>query len=454
MKRPESDKLFEQRKAGFIEAWKEFICFPSVSSDPAHDTDCRRCAEWLVAGIARSGLNARLIETPGKPLVLGERIGKSGRPAILLYGHYDVQPVDPVDEWITPPFSPEIRGGRMFGRGAQDNKGQFTYAWKAIETVLAECDPRITVKVIIEGEEESGSSGTSAVLPDLRRELSADILMSCDTGTVAPGIPTITLGLRGMAYMTVTLEGPLMDLHSGAHGGKAPNPATELARLLATLHNDEGGIAVDGFYDGVWEPTEEQRRLLAAAPFDPREYERATGVAAVAGESRFSPAERVGLRPALDVNGISSGYCGHGIKTIIPKSASSKISVRLVPGQEPERVLKLLEMHLVSKAPAGLKLTIGEKGAAGGAVSLDPHSRYARQAADVLHEITGKQAVFSWCGASIPVISLLSQVSGAEPLMVGFGSDEEDRVHAPNESFSLEQFKDGFGFVATFVAGL
>ncbi len=454
VKRFESGKLFEERKTGFIETWQEFIRFPSVSSDPDNDADCRRCAEWLAAGIAGSGLDARLVETPGKPLVLGERLGKPGRPTILLYGHYDVQPVDPIEEWISPPFSPEIRAGRLFGRGAQDNKGQFTYAWKAIETLLAECEQDISVKVIVEGEEESGSAGIAAVLPDLKSDLRADILLSCDTGTVAPGIPTITLGLRGIAYMTVTVEGPLMDLHSGVHGGKAPNPATELARLLATLHNPDGSIAIDGFYDGVSEPTEDQRVLLAARSFDPRVYERATGVAPVAGESRFSPAERVGFRPSLDINGISSGYCGHGMKTIIPKSASAKISVRLVPGQEPQRVLELLESHLGTHAPRGLILTIAEKGAAGGAVSLDPHSPHAKRAAAILHETTGKQTVFSWCGASIPVISLLSRVSGAEPLLVGFGNDEEDRIHAPNESFSLEQFKDGFRFVASFVAGL
>ncbi|MCE9612794.1 MAG: M20/M25/M40 family metallo-hydrolase [Lentisphaerae bacterium] len=445
---------FDQNRDRIVSQWMELLAFPSISTEPAHHRDCLACAEWLVRHLHSIGFdNARLLQTPGKPVVFAERPGRPGKPVVLFYGHYDVQPVDPVSEWRTPPFTPTLLDGRMRARGAQDNKGQHFYALKALETLIRDDRLQATVKIIIEGEEECGSHGISATMTEWRERLQADLLLITDIAMDGPRTPTITMGLRGLIHLTAELSGPLRDLHSGAHGGVAPNPALELPRLLATLHARDGVIAVPGFYDGVQPISPEEKVLALSMPFDPELYRRQTGVPPTGGERGRPVAERLGLRPCIDVNGIHAGFDGPGVKTIIPAKARAKLTARLAAGQDPALCLAALEAHLRQHAPEGLTLTIVEKGVGGPGFRLSPQSEWIARAAATLRGMYNTEPTRRWEGASIPVIAGLARVSGAEPLLVGFGL-EEDSIHAPNESFALEQFRNGYLYVASLLAGL
>jgi acetylornithine deacetylase/succinyl-diaminopimelate desuccinylase-like protein len=443
--------MFERNLSAFIEDWFAFLRFPSVGTDPAHAADCRSCAEWLCCLISESGFNARVLETGSIPAVYAERRGGSGRPTVLFYGHYDVQPVDPLPEWKSPPFEPELRGGRVYARGASDNKGQVMSALKAMEQLVRLDALDATVRILIEGEEESGSGGVARNLAAWSDLLRADVLMVCDTGMAPGGAPALTIGLRGLVHATVEIGGPSRDLHSGVHGGVAPNPAAGIARLVAGLHDDCGRIAVDGFCDGIEPPTQRERELAGLKTFDERAYRNDAGVPPVAGDLRFTPVERLAFQPSIDVNGLRSGYDGSGTKTIIPSRARAKLTCRLAAGQDPERCLALLKRHLESHAPPGLELRITESGVAGPGFRLDPDSATARKAMAVLDAISDKPAEMIWEGASIPIVSGLARISGAEPLLAGFASPV-DSIHAPNESFSLEQFRMGFEYAARLLA--
>jgi acetylornithine deacetylase/succinyl-diaminopimelate desuccinylase-like protein len=447
------DRWFISQRERYFDEWKELLGFPSISADPAHEADCGACARWLMRHLSDMGLPSEVLPTAGRPAVFAQRPGDEGAPTVLFYGHYDVQPVDPLSDWISPPFEPALRDGRIYARGASDNKGQLFYSLKAIETLIRNGQLRLPVKVLIEGEEETGSRGLSDRLESWRDRLKADVLLVTDTGTVASGAPTLVMGLRGIIHVSLALSGPRHDLHSGIHGGLAPNPATEMARLIATLHRPDGAIAVPAFYDGVVEPTPRERELLSSEPFDAEAYRTLTGVPPVSGDPRFTPPERVGFRPSLDVNGIHSGYAGSGIKTIIPAEAAAKLTARLVAGQDPCRCLDALVAHLERNSPAGLNLRITEKGVGGPALRLNPDSPLVTQAKAVLDQITGQKTVFLWEGASIPIVASLARMAQAEPLLAGFGH-ERDSVHAPNESFSLEQFRRGYLYVALMLAAL
>ena len=444
---------FEQNKDRYVSEWTELVSFPSVSADPAHDADCIACAEWLVAHLQEMGFESRLLETATKPAVFAERKGADGKPTVLFYGHYDVQPVDPLDQWTSPPFELTPRDGRLYARGAEDNKGQLFYALKAIETLIQNNALDLTVKIIFEGEEECAGSSLSEALPGWKDMLAADVLMVTDTGMVRSGAPTIIMGLRGIVHLTATLTGAPRDLHSGVHGGLAPNPANAMARLVASLHNDDGSIAVEGFYDSLLPPSEHERKLAARTPFDPQVYRDQAGTEPCAGEKEYSPTERVGFRPSLDANGIVSGYGGTGSKTIIPSTAIAKLTARVVPDQDPEFCLKAIIAHLEKHAPEGLRLEITEQGVGGAGLRLDPDSPIVAQATEVLDQLTDLKTAFLWEGASIPVIPDLAEAAGAQPLLVGFGK-EEDRVHAVDESFSLEQFRLGYLYVAGMLTSL
>lgn len=441
------EKYFKEHIGRFVEDWKQFLSFASISADPTRENDCRDCANWLAEHLRGMGFQSRLLETGSKPVVFAERKAGAEKPVVLFYGHYDVQPVDPLDEWLSPPFTPTPRNNRLYARGAEDNKGQVFYFLKAVEFLIRHDLLNATVKVIVEGEEENGSRGIASSLESWRDLIKADILVVTDANTVPSGAPTIIMGLRGLIHLSVTLTGPTHDLHSGVHGGAAPNPATELTRLLASLHNTDGSIAVEKFYGFVRAPTERERALANGAAFDPDLYRTKTGVPPTAGEKQFTPPERVGFRPCIDINGIHSGYEGSGMKTIIPAKATAKITARLVPDQDPAACLKAIIYHLRARAPDGLRLDISDAGVAGPGFRLNPDSPVVARAQKALDGLTDKKTVFLWEGASIPVIWALSQAAGAELLLVGFG-DEEGRAHAPNESFSLEQFKLGFMYVA------
>lgn len=447
------ESIFGAESDRYLREWQELLAFPSISAATEHSQDCRRCAEWLAAHVAQLGFASRLAPTESHPVLIAERPGKPGAPVVLFYGHYDVQPVDPIDLWITPPFSPSIRNGRMYARGAQDNKGQCFAAIKAMEALIRADKLNCTIKLVIEGDEEAGRMPILPLLEQEKAFLQSDLVMAADSGTVASGAPTITMGLRGIVYLTAMLYGPDHDLHSGVHGGRAPNPALGMARLIATLHDASGRIAVAGFYDGVREPTPEERALANATTLDPVWYKSVTGVEPVAGEQGYTPVERTGFRPALEVNGIHSGYGGQGSKTIIPCCAMVKLSARLVPGQQPETILQRIITHLEKNVPRGTRLEITEKGIGGPAVRIDPSSPVIRQATSVLNELSPLPTAFLWEGASVPILSYLPAIAGAPALLVGFGG-EADNIHAPNESYSIEQFKSGFLYTGMFLSRL
>lgn len=453
MTKHELDRHFEATRARFLREWEQFLAFPSISIDPDHAGDCTRCAEWLAGHLRAMAFSVRLIPTVSHPVLLAERPGRIGAPTVLFYGHYDVQPVDPVELWQTPPFQPSWRDGRVYARGAEDNKGQLFAALKAIETLIAADRLNVTMKILIEGDEETGRMPLLKVLDDERAALRADLVMAADTGTISSGAPTITVGLRGIVHLTAVLKGPSHDLHSGVHGGRAPNPANAMARLVASLHDETGRVAVPGFYDGVTEPSSEEHRLANAAPLDSTWYEGVTGVPPVGGERGYTPLDRTAFRPALDLNGFHSGYGGAGSKTIIPARAEVKISARLVPGQQPDRILERLIEHLRRGVPPGLQLEITDQGIGGPAVRVpidDPSVRLART---VLAELSALPVAFLWEGASVPILSYLPAIAGGPALLVGFGN-EKDNIHAPNESYSLEQFRLGYLYTALYLSRL
>ena len=453
MDRRALEQHFDANVRRYLDEWQEFLRFPTVSADPARHQDCLDCAHWLTRHLAAMGLDAKLLETPSKPVVYAEHKGRPGKPRVLFYGHYDVQPADPLDQWTSPPFEPAERDGRIYARGAEDNKGQVMFVLKALETLIHAASLELNVKVVLEGEEESGSRGMAGRLPKWRRLLRSDVLMVCDTGMAQSGAPTIIMGLRGVIWLTATLRGAHHDLHSGVHGGAAPNAAQEMARLLASLHRADGSIAVEGYYDDVPDITARERALAAEAGFDPAAYERETGVPPVAGEPGLPPELRIGFRPTVELNGVHSGYGGAGGKTVIPAEAVAKISSRLVAGQDPARCMDALVRHLERHAPRGLKLEISEKSLSGPGLKLNPDSPLSAKARAVLGQLSDKPVVFLWEGASIPVVAALARESGAEPLLVGFGMDE-DRIHAPNESFPLERFKLGYLYAGLLLSSL
>lgn len=444
---------FERNRERYWADWKEAVRFPSLGADAAHAGDCRACAAWFAGRLAAAGFRAELLETGAPPAVFAERKGRAGSPAILIYGHYDVQPADPLEAWETPPFEPVFRDGKLYGRGAQDNKGQLAYVLAALDTLnRLGGDGLCTVKVLLEGQEESGSSGLSLLLPAWADRLKADVLLVTDTFLAASGAPSIVMGLRGIVHWTLTVEGPLRDLHSGSHGGVAPNPATALCRLIAGLHRPDGSVAVEGFDAGCRPPSARERELLAREPFDPEHYRAQTGVPPAGGETALPALERLGFRPTIEVNGVHGGYGGAGSKTIIPATAFAKMTARLAGGQDPAAVLAAVEAHVRRHAPAGLRVTMSEMTVGGPALRLDADSPLAARAAAVLQDVCGREAAFHWEGASIPVLSLLAKVAGAEPLITGFGL-EEDHVHAPNESFAQDRFRLGFLYVVRLLSG-
>ncbi|OGV62591.1 MAG: hypothetical protein A2498_15930 [Lentisphaerae bacterium RIFOXYC12_FULL_60_16] len=444
-KRSALDQAFEQRWKTLLGEWIEFLKFPSISAQPSYDSECSRCAAWLVQWLKGNGFHAWLEPTRSKPLVRAHRDGLPGAPHVLYYGHYDVQPVDPVDAWTTPPFDPVYRNDRLYARGAEDNKGQIWFTLQAMATLIAMGNPMPPIDILLEGEEECGSAGITEWLQAHAGDIRSDILLVTDTNTVPDGRPTLVMGLRGIIHATAVLQGPAYDLHSGVHGGVAPNPATGLARLLTSLHDAQGRIAVEGFHDGILPLSPAEKAETARARFDPEQYRHATGVPPCAGDPDRTPIERAGFLPSIDINGIHAGYSGSGIKTIIPATATVKLTARLAAGQDPDHCLDCLCRHLERQVPKGLTLAITERGIGGKGFRLAPDTPLVQQTLMVLEKLQEGEPARLWEGASIPVVSALQSASGADPVLVGFG-DEADRIHAPDESFSREQMRRGFVF--------
>lgn len=425
----------------------ELLRFESVGADPGKLKECVSCALWLKKWLEAIGFEGELLMNDIKngkaepPVLYAEKIGSEGAPTVLIYGHYDVQPSDPLSEWLTPPFEPTEKDGRIYCRGAQDDKGQFFAFLNGIKDYLA-TNPSIvpTIKIILEGQEESGSEALIAMAESMRKRIAADILLVCDTSAASDLRPAIVAGLRGVSHFTIRLKGPSRDLHSGSYGGIAPNPAQAIAEIVASLHNADGSIAVEGFYNGIERPTSEEIAAAEAGGDTQETYEADIGCEAVGGEEGKSIIERNSFEPTIEVNGIHSGYSGPGSKTVIPSEAFAKISMRLVPGQSIRAVRDAVTEHLKAHCPRGMTLSIEDYTLGAGGFRLPLASPLFRLASDVLSEMDNRGAVYQWDGASIPVISVLKEISGAAPLIVGWGQ-AEDKIHSPNESYSLAQFE-------------
>ena len=434
----------------------ELLKFQTIGADPMHLRDCVQCAMWLKAWLAKLGFAGELMTEGGNPpFLLAERKGSEGAPTVLLYGHYDVQPPDPLDEWETPPFEPTIRDGRVHARGAQDDKGQFFAFLCGMRDFLASVgDGEVpTIKVLLEGQEESGSVVLGRLAPSIRSRLRADVLAVCDTPAAKGLRPAIVAGLRGVSHFTLRLEGANRDLHSGEYGGIAPNAAQAMCELLASLHDENGAIAVPGFSTGMEPPTEAERTAAESAAVSPEEFEQDVGVPPVGGERGLTLTERNSFKPTIEVNGVHSGYGGPGSKTVIPCHALAKLSMRLAPGMNPKNAFAALERHLKAHLPLGMKLFLEEVTGEAAGFRLPLASPLFRLASHVLAELDPRGAVYQWDGASIPIVSTLRTLSCAAPLLVGFGQSE-DKIHSPNESFGFAQFDLCRSWAAKILAAL
>ncbi len=432
----------ESRRQSHLDELFDFLRIPSVSTDPERAGDVRAAAAFLAAALERAGLEASVHPTPGHPVVVGRSPHVEGAPRVLVYGHYDVQPADPLDQWDTPPFEPTLLGGDIRARGASDDKGQVFAHVKGAEA-LRSLDGGLGVNLafVVEGEEEIGSPNLRPFLEEHRDELAADVVVISDNAMIAPGTPTITYGLKGLSYVEVRVRAAGRDLHSGAYGGGVPNPIDALARMIAALHDGRGRVAVEGFYDRVQEIEEPERERIARSPFDEHAFRADAGVRATPGEAGYSLLERLWARPTLDCNGIWGGFQGAGAKTVIPAEAGAKISCRLVPDQDPDEVAGLLAAQLERLAPDGIDVRV--TALHGGRPAATPIDAPAVQAAArALRETYGREPVYARTGGTIPVVSDVQELLGADVVMVGFGL-ESDRAHAPNERLAAENYFNG-----------
>ena len=420
----------------------QFLKFASVSTDPAFAPQVNACADWLVEKLNTLGLAVEKHATAGHPVVVARNQHRAGRPTVLLYGHYDVQPADPLDLWKTPPFEPRIEDGVIYARGSTDNKGQILAHILGIqETLAAEGDLPVNLILLIEGEEEIGSPNLGTFLVEHRDDLRCDIAAVSDTGMVARGWPTLTYGLRGIMALELQVTGPTMDLHSGIYGGTVANPATALARLLATLHHANGRIAIEGFYDDVLPVQDWERAAWRALPRTEAEILTLTGVPSLFGEEGYTSIERTSARPTAEINGFGSGYQGEGTKTIIPSKAMAKLTFRLVPGQRPERIVELAKTHLQKHLPPGVELKISG-GHSGEPYFVDPHSAAGKAAQRALRSTFNAEPALIREGGSIPIVQTFKDVLGVETLLLGLALPDA-RAHSPNENFPLENFRAG-----------
>jgi len=426
-----------------IESLKDLLRIPSISALPAHAADCRRCAEWIADDLRQIGLeHVEVSETGGHPVVYADWLHATDAPTVLVYCHYDVQPTDPVELWDSPPFEPAVVGDRMLARGASDDKGQIHMHLRAAEALLrTRAALPINVKFVFEGEEESSSVHLETWLDANRERVAADVAVISDTGFFEGNVPAITLGLRGMMYAQIDVVGTEVDLHSGGYGGVVQNPANALATIIASLKDADGRIAIDGFYDEVVPLSAEERAHFAELPFDEAGYLDRLGLPELFGEPGYSTLERRGGRPTLDVNGLWGGFEGEGSKTIIPAHAHAKVSCRLVPDQEPERIFELFEAHVRRVAPRGVRTTVQYLG--GGSPIRTPHDHPVTLAAARALEATfGRAPVFVREGGSIPVCSCFEDILGAPVVLVGF-APSDGHAHAPNEWMDLGNFETG-----------
>jgi acetylornithine deacetylase/succinyl-diaminopimelate desuccinylase-like protein len=442
-------ELIEKDRPEWLKEYFKFLSFPSISSEPEFKKPLLDCADWLMDYLKALHFKVELWPTSGHPVIFASNLNAGpNQPTLLIYNHYDVQPVDPLELWDSEPFTPTIREGEVYARGAQDNKGQCFYVLQALKYLLkTEKKLPINIKLCIEGEEEIGSQGLSKILQDKKQALKADYLAIVDVGIPHAATPAITLGIRGITTMDVVATGSQTDLHSGSHGGIVKNPIHALVELLASLRDETGKVTIPGFYDEVKEITEEDRKTISFH-FDAEDYHKTTGGAApTGGEIKYTPFERAWIRPTLEINGIQGGYNGEGFKTVIPGKATAKISCRLVPGQEPRHIAELVARHLEKNAPKGIEVKVHLHPGQGKAVRVQPSAAVVQAFKVAYEEVFKKPCEFIFTGGSIPIVTELAEASGSEVLLMGLGLDS-DQIHAPNEHFGIDRIEQGIRIIA------
>lgn len=439
----EMKKWIVENRSTWMEEFLTFLRFPSISSEPEFKQSILDCAQWLMRFLKDLQFNVELWPTNGHPVIFASNL-KAGpdKPTLLIYNHYDVQPVDPIEEWTSPPFEPTLRNGQVYARGAQDNKGQCWYVLQALKLLqkLKGSLP-INIKLCIEGEEETGSSGLTNILAQKKEELKADYLAIVDLGLRQPEIPALTLGLRGIITLDVDLQGSKTDLHSGHYGGIAANPIHILVQLLASMRDEKGRITIPGFYDEVKEISANEKSQVSFH-YDEKEYYEETGSFPIGGENEYSVLERAWIRPTLEINGIWGGYTGKGFKTVIPAKAHAKISCRLVPDQQPAKIANLIADYLKKNAPKGIEVNVHIHPGQGKAVRISPNAKVVKAFAQAFEEVFGKPCEFILEGATIPITPELAKACGGETILLGLALST-DQIHAPNEHFGVDRLEKG-----------
>jgi len=438
----EIKKYVEDNKQRFLDELFELLRFPSVSADPKYRGDVLKTAEFVALKLKEAGAdNIEICQTAGYPIIYGEKLIDPALPTVLVYGHYDVQPADPLELWHTPPFEPTIRDGKIYARGSADDKGQFYMHVKAFELMMKTNTVACNIKFMIEGEEEVGSSNLGIFVNENADRLKADVVLISDTSMISMENPSIETGLRGLAYMEVEITGPNRDLHSGVYGGAVANPITMLCKMIASLHDENNHITIPAFYDKVIELTAEEKTALNSAPFDLEEYKKDLDISAEWGEKGYSTLERTGTRPTLEVNGIWGGHTGEGAKTVLPSKANAKISMRLVPHQSSEEIAAIFQKHFESIAPEFVKVRVTTQH--GGEPVVTPTDSVAYRAAEkAIEESFGKKPIPTRGGGSIPIVALFEDALGIKSVLLGFGLDS-DALHSPNEKYDIYNYYKG-----------
>ncbi|MFN5423106.1 MAG: dipeptidase [bacterium] len=442
-------QYLEDNKDRFLNELIDLLKIPSISAKSEHQQDMRKCAEAVKKTLLDAGAdNAIIYETPGHPIVYGEKISNPAWPTVLVYGHYDVQPADPLELWHSGPFDPIVKDGKIYARGACDDKGQFYMHVKALEIMVQTGNLNTNIKFCIEGEEEIGSPNLATFVATNKELLKADVVLISDTSMISMETPSIDTGVRGLSYIEVEVTGPNRDLHSGVYGGAVANPATILAKMIASCHDENNNITIPGFYNDVIESSKEERALMSKAPFNEEEYKKDLGINATFGEKGYSTNERTGIRPTLEVNGIWGGYTGEGAKTVLPSKATAKISARLVPNQSSEKITALLLNYFRTIAPEGVTVKATEHH--GGEPYLTPiDSTGYKAAAKAIETTFGKEPVPVRGGGSIPICSLFEKELGVKIVFMGFGLDS-DNLHSPNEKYDLYNYYRGIETIPYF----
>ncbi len=442
-------EYIESNQQRFLDELFDLLRIPSVSADSSKKNDVRKAAEFIKEKLAAAGVDkVELCETPGHPIVFAEKIINPSLPTVLVYGHYDVQPPDPLDLWHSPPFEPVVKDGKIFARGSCDDKGQVYMHVKAFEAMTKLNSLNCNIKFMIEGEEEVGSEHLGTFVAANKEKLKADVILISDTAIISLDCPSITVGLRGLSYMEVEVTGPNRDLHSGVYGGAVANPINVLSKMIASMHDENGHVTIPGFYDQVVELSASDREAMNKAPFNIDAYKKELDINEIQGEKGYTTLERTGIRPTLDVNGIWGGYTGEGTKTVLPSKASAKISMRLVPNQDNKEITELFTKHFFSIAPKSVKVKV--TALHGGQAAVTPtDSKAFKAASNAFEEVWGKRPIPTRDGGSIPIVSLFKKELGLDTVLMGFGLDS-DAIHSPNEHYGIKNFVLGIETITSF----